>query len=391
MKQWLIFGALFLAPFFFSFYYSPLNNEQFGVLAQSFLRGRVDIDLSYGPMSDVSYWNGKVFWPLGFFPAVLLVPGTWLFDGGGAIFYQAYIQVVLVCGVWFLLWYLARLHGYSKADSFLWAIAFGLGSVFLAVALWPWSWQFAQVVTVFFWLLAIVLSRRGKSWWLIGLCFSIILLTRQTAAVGAVYFAYLLVRTSKSRVRDLVRFSMPIIVSVAVLFVYNYLRFGSFFEQGYSTQLIPDFLEKARSYGLVGLAHLPGNIYYFLLAGPQPVVADSLSRVLRFPFLKADPWGIGLLWTSPYLIYVFVKQRMRWSEIVPEILTVVVIALPIFLYYGVGWKQAGYRYSLDFLPMMFLVAMKLLQGKRFSTMLTFLIVLSVGFNFLWWLTVFFTY
>ena len=38
--------------------------------------------------------------------------------------------------------------------------------------------------------------------------------------------------------------------------------------------------------------------------------------------------------------------------------TIIVIALPVFLYYGIGVFQFGYRYSLDFLPYLFLILIK---------------------------------
>jgi hypothetical protein len=39
------------------------------------------------------------------------------------------------------------------------------------------------------------------------------------------------------------------------------------------------------------------------------------------------------------------------SRLIP--LTILVTALPILFYYGMGYRQFGYRYSLDFLPLLF--------------------------------------
>jgi hypothetical protein len=54
--------------------------------------------------------------------------------------------------------------------------------------------------------------------------------------------------------------------------LYNYLRFGNFFEQGYSLQSIAGNLSSNEAYGLFNLVHIPGNIYYFLISTPNPVL-----------------------------------------------------------------------------------------------------------------------
>src|SRR3989304_853027 len=68
-------------------------------------------------------------------------------------------------------------------------------------------------------------------------------------------------------------FASPFIALV-LLFIYNYTRFGNIFEQGYSYQILRGGVLKAREYGLFSLIHVPGNLYYFLLATPAPVLLD---------------------------------------------------------------------------------------------------------------------
>lgn len=150
------------------------------------------------------------------------------------------------------------------------------------------------------------------------------------------------------------------------------MRFGSFTEQGYTNQIVSNkYLEKAREYGLMSLIHVPGNLYYFLLSGPIPVFKDNISHVLQFPFVKANPWGMSIFLTSPIFIYLFsLSYKDRLSKIL--IITIAAIALPIFLYYGIGWRQFGYRYALDFLPFLFFLLIKNYK-ERFKE-------LSLGFK-----------
>ena len=123
---------------------------------------------------------------------------------------------------------------------------------------------------------------------------------------------------------------------------------------GYNLSLLADYFDRARSYGLFNLVHLPGNLYYFLLAPPLPVFRDDISHVLRPPYIIADPWGMSIFITSPYYLYLFFgSYHSRLMKILW--ITIIAIAIPIFLYYGIGYIQFGYRYALDFLPFLFLM------------------------------------
>jgi hypothetical protein len=46
------------------------------------------------------------------------------------------------------------------------------------------------------------------------------------------------------------------------------------------------------------------------------------------------------------------------------LMTVLVIALPILLYYGYGYIQFGYRYSLDFMPFLYYLLMRNYRLQR---------------------------
>ena len=146
----------------------------------------------------------------------------------------------------------------------------------------------------------------------------------------------------------------PISVAVILLFSYNFIRFGNIFEQGYSMQTVPDHAVKAREYGIISSVHIPGNLFYFLLAMPLPVFKDNLSHVLKFPYIEMNHWGMSIFVTSPIFLYLFnLSYKDKLSRLL--IITTIIIAVPIFLYYGIGYRQFGYRYSLDFLPLLFTV------------------------------------
>ncbi len=214
------------------------------------------------------------------------------------------------------------------------------------------------MVTVLFLLLALREYFGRARPWFIGLCFAAVLATRPTAGLGIVFFLFAMATTKNSerqKMRDCFLLLLPVFGAALFLGLYNFVRFGDVFEFGYSYQnLIYEPLIAARAYGLFSLAHLPGNLYYFFLAPPLPVFRDGVSHVLQAPYVVADPWGMSLFITSPYLVTLFYrsyKDRLLQALWV----TVVIMALPIFFYYGVGWMQIGYRYALDFLPFLFVL------------------------------------
>jgi hypothetical protein len=136
-----------------------------------------------------------------------------------------------------------------------------------------------------------------------------------------------------------------------IIVLYNYARFGSAFESGYAlADLAHPVLREARDYGLFSVVHIPKNLFMMLLQGPLPYPSEN-APTLQFPYLQPSPWGMGLLFTTPALIYVFVGLRSRVGQplVVACWLGILSLILAIVGYYGIGLLQFGYRYALDFL------------------------------------------
>lgn len=358
-------AAIFLTVIFF-FLIAYLNfklkdEQQFSILASSFLQGKTYFLEMPGSWNDTVFFKGKFYWPLGPFPSILLMPFVYIFSLFGSFFFMGYLQFFLVVGNFIIIYKISRIIRYSPSDSAYLALAFCCASAFIGVAAWPWSWPFAQVVTVFLVFLSLLEYLTKKRYWLIGLIVGFIMATRVTASLILIYFIIDLFWLSKERKKDsakkLAELLLPVFITILLLMYYNYLRFDSFSEQGYSQQILSKTLIKARSYGIISPAHIPGNLYYFFVSTPLPVLKDNLSPVLKFPYIRANPWGMSLFITSPYFIYLF---TLEYKDKISKGLwgTILVIALPIFLYYGVGFRQFGYRYSLDFLPLLFFLLVR---------------------------------
>ena len=88
--------------------------------------------------------------------------------------------------------------------------------------------------------------------------------------------------------------------------------------------------------------------------------------------------------TSPYLLYLFSN---KWSSFNTRARNLMVAALGsgllVFSFYGVGLLQFGYRYSLDFLPELFLLFMIMYRKNHrdLSRGMKALLIGSGVFNF----------
>lgn len=380
---------LFILLVFFTNLLMTWGEQQFSYLAQSFLNGKLYFLEKPLRWDDAVSYNGYYYWSLGPFPAVLLIPFVWLSSLLGIFFNQGFLQFFLVVGVIYLCYIIALRKGFSKEDSWLWAFAFCFASVFIGVALTPFSWQFAQVITVFLLFIAIYEYSNKKRYWLLGSYMALVFLTRTTAAIAIIFFVLEIILRSRQRMRDLAHLLLPLVITVSLLAWYNYARFGSVTEQGYSRQILIEPLVTAREYGLFNPIHIPGNLYYFFLSTPLPVFRDGVSHVLKFPFIANNPWGMSIFITSPFLFLLFfqkykgIESKMIW-------LTVGIVALVVFSYYGIGYMQFGYRYSLDFLPWLFFLLIKNWGSKKkLSPWFKGLIIISAATNLYLFLTTYF--
>jgi hypothetical protein len=345
------------------------GEQQFVFLAQSFLHGNLAFMEQPGASwADTTPHNGSYYWPLGPLPAVALMPFELLASSSSVIFYQGYLQPLLVLVLLWLVFRIARLTGYDAEDGAYLAFGFAFATAFLGVAMWPWSWQFSQVLTcvLVFGAIAETVGRRRPL--VIGTLFALVLATRVTAALGMIWSLGEVLRTTAARrekLRSIVVMGIPCLVALMLLLLYNHARFGDAFDQGYAKQIVPPHYEAARAQGMFSLRHLPCNLYYLLLASPVAVRHDNISMMLTAPFVVANPWGMSIFLTSTCFLYLF---GLRYPDATSRLLwlAVFVIALPILLYFGVGFRQFGYRYALDFAPFLYYLLLRnhrLQRGK----------------------------
>ena len=345
------------------------SEQQFAYLAKSFLHGELAFeDVPGWGFGDTSPSNGRYYWALGPFSAVVLVPFELAAGAFGVFFYQGYLQPLLVIAVLLLVYRVARVTGYGVEDSMYLAFGFGFATVFLGVALWPWSWYFSQVITsvLLFAAIAEMCTRRRP--WLLGILFGLALATRVTAVVGALWCAGAILLAHdpwRKKLLSLIALGLPIVAAVALLMAYNHARFGNAMDPGYAEQLVSMTAPEgqSRALGLFSVHHIPRNLYTLLLEAPSPVRRSDVSLVLNFPYVVDTKVGMAFWVTSPCLLYLL-GLRYRDSTSVLLLLTALLTAVPLMMSFAPGGRQFGYRYSLDFLPFLYYLLLRNYRQQR---------------------------
>ena len=241
-----------------------------------------------------------------------------------------------------------------KSDAWWFAIFFIFGSIFAFLALSNVTAYLVQIVGTTFLIVALYqfFKKRIR---LSGLFIACAGMTRPTLYLATIFFLIEIVKSRHEKWRELFKLLLPISISIVLLAGYNAVRFGNPFETGYS--YIPNrnpIYTAARAYGEFSLMYIPGNLYFLLFKGPDPVRADNLTYILKFPYLRVNEWGLGIFFTSPLFLYLF-SVNVREKFVISSLITTLCMLFVVLTYYNSGLWQYGYRYALDFYPLLFII------------------------------------
>jgi len=133
---------------------------------------------------------------------------------------------------------------------------------------------------------------------------------------------------------------------------YNWLRFGDPMEFGYQWMNSPEtLLARQATWGQFSVQFLPENLYTMLI---RPPIVSCCP-----PQIAPDPWGMGLLLSSPALLCSLGTLRheaLQRPFVIGLWSSVALVAIPSLLYFNTGSFQFGYRFALDWLPLGVLLA-----------------------------------
>src|SRR3989344_4732830 len=339
---------------FLTYRVSWVNNDRhFAKLAKSFING--DLSLSPYNLPDGGYgdFKGKQYIFYGPLPSLILIPFIYIW---GQDFPQELLPLASLALIYWAIFKLSRVFNFSQVDAFWLANFFVFGTVLYFVGLVNISAYLVQTVATAFLILPLWEYFTQRRWFVIGLLVAAAGATRVTLFGMSLFFVLEIWRRRSQidLVKSLAYLMLPIIFTVSVLGIYNFRRFNSFFDTGYTYNAsVRDKDNGNYKLGWFSPEHIPANLYALLIMPPEPVVKKGYQFVLEFPYLRVNHFGLAIWFTSPLFLYLVAVRKRLYT--VPAVLTIVVLAIPSLVYFGIGISQYGYKYNLDFLPLLFLI------------------------------------
>lgn len=380
----------------------PTADNHFVHLADSFLHGQLGVLGNTPPgTNDWACYDSEIHdvcppgafnhtretqhWYVSFppLPALLLVPAVALFGPNlpDALFWA------LFAGLGPALLYVllrklreSRRSERSVRDDLLLTTLFAFGTVFFFCAVQGAVWFAAHVAVTPFIILYLLfaLDARRPLWagLMLGLCF----LARPSTAALVVFFAIEALRVSREGIepelgdggvpkrvylwltrvrwskalRAMLVFAAPILVIGALAMWMNAERWENPFEFGHRYLMIR-WRGRIETWGLFSYHYLSKNLAIFLASLPW-LTATA-------PHVIVSRHGLALWVTTPALLLVLWPKRID-ATMVALYLAAGAVALWDLLYQNSGWVQFGYRFALDYMPLLFMLLA--LGGRRFG-------------------------
>jgi hypothetical protein len=327
----------------------------FVYLAQSFLRGHLNLVQVPNPPYDLTLHAGRWYVSFPPLPSLLMLPGVALW--GLRVSDIAFSVALGALNVTLFHRALERL-ACGEARTRIWlCVLLGLGTPLWYCAAFGTVWYTAHVaaVTCACLYLRESLGPQRPLW--AGLWLGLGFLARPPVLL-AFPLALTMAFTKRRDAGRLVRFVLLLGLGAAPALLaqagYNWARFGRPWEFGYRWMNSPGaLLERQATWGQFSLHFLPENLYTLLIRPPRV----SLSPL----HVRPDPWGMGLLLTMPALLLLLplhvppaanARQRARRRHLGWGLgLSILLVSIPSLLYFNTGSYQFGYRFALDWLPL----------------------------------------
>jgi hypothetical protein len=307
-------------------------------------------------------------------PAILMIPSAAISGRAGSDMIPNLLVAALILPLALLVLRrlaAAKLLHRSERDQ-LWLVGLlGFGTVLFYVAVQGSVWHFAHVCGVALALVYVWASIESSRPLVAGLALGAAALTRTPMAFLFPLFvleAWRIHRSDRRMLaRKLIAFAVPVTCFAIAGVAYNYVRFGSPLEFGH-TYLDVRQQAQIEQYGLFSTHYLVRNLAVALLQLPIPVGHP--------PWLQVNGHGLALWVTTPALL-LLCSRRSSPLRLALWI-TCACVALPSLLYQNSGWVQFGYRFSLDYIVLLFVLIAAC--GRPLTRVAKALILASIAIN-----------
>lgn len=363
----------------------PPNDQQITILGESFLQGRLDLirlDPKWGSLDLVEY-NGKYFWALGLLPSLIITPFIFLvelFKIGP--FPQGLLNIGLLMGNFYLGYNFAnRKFNYSRLDSLLLATILCFTSSLFSISMISNSWYITQSLAFFLLFLSLYEYYGKRRYWIIGIMFGLISLTRLFTLVGMIFFIVMILVNKTNLTRNLMHFVIPFAFVSLFLLPYNYARFGDAFETGYYKQSMGEiFINLRERHGIFKVENIPSNAYYYFINTPEIVTEDGSTFLTD---LESNFHGMSIFLIAPIFLLIFFSDKSR-SVLKKEkgvlVLNLGIIVILLLSFYAPGAPTIGPRYLTEILPFAFLLLLDAFGKGEIRLKYYILTLISISIN-----------
>jgi hypothetical protein len=315
-------------------------HDQHTVQALAWLNGKIAMD---EPGDERAEYNGKIY--ISFPPAPTFIELPFALLLGRNTPNTLTLLLFTWLAMLFSFFILLKLTG-NRTLSLFASFSFFWGSQILYLSLTGAVWDQGQLYGLFFALTAILilLYTEKKIGIAIGAFFlGLAVGCRPFYLVMALFYAYQAYK----------RFPKPgtfVYVICGLLppgifyAIYNFVRFGSFFEFGHKYL---SWYKDNPTDGLVNLKFFIQDFYYALINLPE---WDSARGILSFHGM-----GTSLLFVAPFILLGFVyffKPGISLREKLISGISIFGIWFLLLLHDTNGWYQFGYRFSVDLIPLL---------------------------------------
>ena len=366
--------------------------DQYARFAQVMLHGSLSLP-SRPPHLEMAEFAGRAYFSNPPTPALLLLPFVWLaereplkhwllaYNGGWELplgLMQAALSILLgAINVALARIGLGRVPLSRRAANWG-AVLFGFGSIHWYHATIGSVWYIAQIAhATFMWLLVVEWLGKARPV-LLGVALAAAFWCRMETmlAVPFVLMArpdrWLLPRADellpRLRLGWLVRFGVPLVGVLTLNALYNWARFGTFSNYAYTMLIEKPEVRGMFPYGLLSWHYWWGHVQTMFNSWPIvepgfPWVRPRISGLaLSFTIATGFPWvmpkvsGLAIWITTPAFVYAL---RAPLDHLTGACWVGIALFMSLLLQHcGTGMTQLGYRFAMDFYPLLVLLTMR---------------------------------
>jgi hypothetical protein len=366
--------------------------DQYALFANAMLDGSLSLP-KRPPHLEMAEYQGRAFFTNPPTPALLLVPvifiaerepfRTWLVEWNGGWnlpfgWFQTGLSLLLgASSVGIARLALGKVVSRTAAN---WgAILFGFGSIYWYHSTIGSVWYLAQAVHgTAMWLLCNEWLGKKRPM-LMGLWIAAAFWCRMETLVAA---PFILVTTTdrwlhpmaderipRLRWRWVLRLAFPVLSVIVLNWLYNYVRYGTIENWGYRMLIEKPEVAPMFPHGLFSYKYAPAHVQ--VLFNSWPIFQPT------FPWVLPKVSGTAIWMTTPAFVYAL---RAPWDRLTLACWVGILLFLVILVHHcGTGMTQFGYRFALDFYPLLTILTMRAMD-RPIRWWHVALIVLSVAIN-----------